>query len=80
MRCCRSLYQHGLLSGDVKLVLRAAPRGGAAVGLSSIRRPKARFEVGYKACNTRDVSDLEVVYWWADGRPRLGSKTERRRC
>ena len=34
---------------------------------SSIQRLKARFELEYETWTQRDLSELKVVYWWADG-------------
>lgn len=61
------LYLHGLSSGDFELALRGLLGEGAPLSASSIQRLKARFELEYEAWKTRDLSGLEVVYWWADG-------------
>jgi putative transposase len=41
--------------------------GEGAPSASSIQRLNARFELEYEAWTKRDLSDLAVVYWWADG-------------
>lgn len=61
------LYLHGLSSGDFELALRGLLGEGAPLSASSIQRLKARFELEYDAWKKRDLANLEVVYWWADG-------------
>lgn len=61
------LYLHGLSTGDFDLALRGLLGEGAPLSASSIQRLKARFELEYTAWKKRDLSDLAVVYWWADG-------------
>lgn len=61
------LYLHGLSAGDFELALRGLLGEGAPLSASSIQRLKARFELEYETWTNRDLSDLEVVYWWADG-------------
>ena len=61
------LYLHGLSTGDFDLALRGLLGEGAPLSASSIQRLKARFELEYDAWTRRDLSDLAVVYWWADG-------------
>jgi transposase-like protein len=61
------LYLHGLSSGDFELALRGLLGEGAPLSASSIQRLKARFEIEYEAWTNRDLSDLQIVYWWADG-------------
>lgn len=61
------LYLHGLSTGDFDLALRGLLGEGAPLSASSIQRLKARFELDYEAWKKQDLSDLEVVYWWADG-------------
>ena len=61
------LYLHGLSTGDFDLALRGLLGEGAPLSASSIQRLKARFELDYEAWKKQDLSDLEVVYWWAAG-------------
>lgn len=61
------LYLHGLSSGDFELALRGLLGEGAPLSASSIQRLKARFELEYETWSKRELSELEVVYWWADG-------------
>ena len=61
------LYLHGLSTGDFDLALRGLLGEGAPLSPSSIQRLKTRFELDYEAWTKQDLSDLEVVYWWADG-------------
>lgn len=61
------LYLHGLSTGDFDLALRGLLGEGAPLSASSIQRLKARFACEYDTWKKRDLSGLEVVYWWADG-------------
>ncbi|MDR4467765.1 MAG: IS256 family transposase [Nitrospira sp.] len=61
------LYLHGLSSGDFELALRGVLGEGAPLSASSIQRLKARFEIEYEAWTKRDLSNGQIVYWWADG-------------
>ncbi len=61
------LYLHGLSTGDFELALRGLLGDGAPLSASSIQRLKARFELEYEEWKQQDLSQLEVVYWWADG-------------
>jgi putative transposase len=61
------LYLHGLSTGDFELALRGLLGEGAPLSASSLQRLKARFELEYETWAKRDLSDLRIVYWWADG-------------
>lgn len=61
------LYLHGLSSGDFELAMRGLLGDGAPLSASSIQRLKARWELEFDAWKKRDLANLEVVYWWADG-------------
>lgn len=61
------LYLHGLSKGDFELALRGLLGKGAPLSASSIQRLKAKWQLQYEEWQGRDLSDLEVVYWWADG-------------
>jgi len=61
------LYLHGLSAGDFELALRGLLGEGAPLSASSLQRLKARFELEYETWAKRDLSDLQIVYWWADG-------------
>jgi putative transposase len=61
------LYLHGLSTGDFDVALRGLLGEGAPLSASSIQRLKARFELDYEDWKKRELSGLEVVYWWADG-------------
>ena len=61
------LYLHGLSKGDFELALRGLLGKGAPLSASSIQRLKAKWQLEYEEWQNRDLSDLEVVYWWADG-------------
>lgn len=61
------LYLHGLSIGDFDVALRGLLGEGAPLSASSIQRLKARFELDYETWRQQNLSDLEVVYCWADG-------------
>ncbi len=61
------LYLHGLASGDFELALRGLLGEGAPLSAASLTRLKAHWAAEYAAWKCRDLKDLEVVYWWADG-------------
>jgi transposase-like protein len=61
------LYLHGLSTGDFELALRGLLGEGAPLSASSLQRLKARFELEYETWAKRDLSELRIVYWWADG-------------
>jgi putative transposase len=61
------LYLHGLAQGDFELALRGLLGEGAPLSASSIGRLKAGWQQEFEAWSQRDLSDLEVVYLWADG-------------
>jgi len=61
------LYLHGLSTGDFDLALRGLLGEGAPLSAGSIQRLKVRFELDHETWVQKDLSDLELVYWWADG-------------
>jgi len=61
------LYLHGLSSGDFELALRGLLGKGAPLSASSIQRLKAKWQLEYEEWQSMDLSEVEVVYWWADG-------------
>lgn len=61
------LYLHGLSSGDFDLALRGLLGDGAPLSASSVDRLKASWQAEYEAWRQRSLSELEVVYLWADG-------------
>jgi len=61
------LYLHGLAKGDFELALRGLLGEGAPLSASSIGRLKAKWQLEYEEWQGRDLSNLEVVYQWADG-------------
>lgn len=61
------LYLHGLSLGDFELALRGLLGDGAPLSPSSILRLKQDWQRQYDAWKRRDLSDLEIVYLWADG-------------
>lgn len=61
------LYLHGLSTGDFELALRGLLGDAAPLSASSIQRRKADWQVQYDAWRRRDLSDLSLVYVWADG-------------
>lgn len=61
------LYLHGLAKGDFDLALRGLLGEGAPLSASSIERLKAKWQLEYEEWQGRDLTNLEVVYQWADG-------------
>ena len=61
------LYLHGLAKGDFELALRGLLGDGAPLSRSSIERLKASGQLEREEWKRQDLSELEVVYWWADG-------------
>ncbi len=61
------LYLHGLASGDFELALRGLLGEGAPLSAASLTRLKAHWAAEYAVWKAKDLNDLEVVYWWADG-------------
>lgn len=61
------LYLHGLANGDFELALRGLLGTGAPLSPASIVRLKAKWQWEYEDWRKRDLSDLKVVYQWADG-------------
>ena len=61
------LYLHGLSLGDFELALRGLLGDGAPLSASSIARLKTEWQHQYNEWKRRDLSDLELVYLWADG-------------
>lgn len=61
------LYLHGMAQGDFELALRGLLGEGAPLSAASIQRLKAQWQIEYEEWRSRDLSELEVVYWWADG-------------
>lgn len=66
-RLLPELYLHGLSLGDFELALRGLLGEGAPLSPASIARLKAAWQIEYDAWKTRDLSDRELVYAWADG-------------
>lgn len=61
------LYLHGLALGDFELALRGLLGDGAPLSAASLMRLKAQWQQEYERWGQRSVSELEVVYAWADG-------------
>ena len=61
------LYLHGLASGDFELALRGLLGEGAPLSAGSLMRLKGAWQAEYAAWKCADLSQLELVYWWADG-------------
>jgi putative transposase len=61
------LYLHGLSLGDFDLALRGLLGDAAPLSPSSILRLKAEWQEQYNGWKRRDLSELEIVYLWADG-------------
>ena len=61
------LYLHGLALRDFDLALRGLLGDGAPLSPATMLRLKAKWAVEYDEWKRRDLSDLELVYTWADG-------------
>ena len=61
------LYLHGLSSGDFELALRGLLGEGAPLSAASLLRLKGVWQAEYESWKRADLSELELVYWWADG-------------
>jgi len=61
------LYLHGLASGDFELALRGLLGEGAPLSAGSLMRFKGAWQAEYAAWKRADLSQLELVYCWADG-------------
>ncbi len=61
------LYLRGLSSGDFELALRRLLGEGAPLSAASLARLKGAWQAEYGAWKRADLSELELVYWWADG-------------
>lgn len=61
------LYLHGLAKGDFELALRGLLGEGAPLSVASIQRLKTKWQLEYEEWKSRDLSDLKLVYQWADG-------------
>ena len=61
------LYLHGLSSGDFELALRGLLGEGGPLSAASLLRLKGVWQAEYASWKRADLSELELVYWWADG-------------
>jgi transposase-like protein len=61
------LYLHGLAKGDFELALRGLLGEGAPLSAASIQRLTGKWQAEYEAWKHENLSDVEVVYQWADG-------------
>ena len=61
------LYLHGLALRDFELAMRGLLGEGAPLSPATMLRLKAKWAVEYDEWKRRDLSQLELVYLWADG-------------
>jgi len=61
------LYLHGLVKGDCELALRGLLGEGAPLSAASIQRLKTKWQSEYEAWKKEDLSEIQIVYQWADG-------------
>ena len=61
------LYLHGLAKGDFELAYRGLLGDGAPLSATSIQRLKAKWQTEYEEWKGQDLSEVRVVYQWADG-------------
>ena len=60
-------YLHGSAKGGFELALRGLPGEGAPLSVFSIQRLKAKWQAEYEEWKKQDLSEMKVVYQWADG-------------
>jgi putative transposase len=60
-------YLHGLATGDFEVAMRGLLGSGAPLSRASIQRMKSTWQLDYDEWKQQDLSELEVVYQWADG-------------
>jgi transposase-like protein len=61
------LYLHGLAKGDFELAMRGLLGEGAPLSPASIERLKAKWQIEYEEWKNRNLSEVKLVYQWADG-------------
>jgi transposase-like protein len=61
------LYLHGLALGDFDLAMRGLLGAGAPLSAATMLRVKETWQAEYETWQRRDLSQLELVYCWADG-------------
>lgn len=61
------LYLHGLAKGDFDLAMRGLLGEGAPLSSASIERLKAKWQLEYEQWKKQDLSQVKLVYQWADG-------------
>ncbi|MFH1109101.1 MAG: transposase, partial [Planctomycetota bacterium] len=61
------LYLHGLSEGDFDLALGGLLGDEAPLSASTVARLKTKWRAEFDVWSARSLSELEVVYLWADG-------------
>ena len=61
------LYLHGLAEGDLNLALRGLLGEEAPLSATTVARLKSKWQAEFEVWSARTLSELEVVYLWADG-------------
>ena len=61
------LYLHGLAEGDLDLALRGLLGEEAPLSATTVARLKSKWQAEFEVWSARTLSELEVVYLWADG-------------
>jgi hypothetical protein len=61
------LYLHSLSLGDFELALRGLRGKSAPLSKSSIDRLRGKWKTEYDDWRERDLSELDIVYMWAEG-------------
>ncbi|MCZ7627648.1 MAG: IS256 family transposase [Microthrixaceae bacterium] len=61
------LYLRGLSTGDFAPALAGFLGSDAGLSASTITRLSETWQAEHAKWNTRDLSDRDYVYWWADG-------------
>lgn len=74
------LFVEGLATRDFEPALRFLVGESAPLSPSSISRLNKKFKEEYEAWATRDLSDLKIVYVWADGIYLKAGIADEKRC
>ena len=67
MHCFPELYLHGLAEGDFDWALRGLLGEETPLSAATVARLKSKWQTEFEGWSARALSELEVVYLWADG-------------
>lgn len=75
-----NLFVEGLATRDFEPALRFLVGESAPLSPSSISRLNKQFKTAYETWRKRDLSDLKIVYMWADGIYLKAGIADEKRC